>query len=242
MVMPPTCSATPIAMPRCSSQTMPGSATAAFANGHECKSTSTSSPRCCSVGSKPPCAVDFHERCAGIALGMICRVAPSRSATDVNGRLTGADHLRQQRRDPLVRTGHTPAALGRRIHRVQEPGSAPSRRGGTLLNDKIGGHELGEVLAHSVVVELEPIGQLTHAHGRGGLDDVTEDGVTGGIAAWEDRSSGLRCRGDAASHCQRTARRGACRKRPNRAEHGSSAAPGGAGTAAARSGADGRWN
>ena len=125
---------------------------------------------------------DFHERRAGIALGMIRRVAPSRSATDVNGRITGADHLRQQHREPLVRTGHTPAALGCRIHRVQEPGSAPPRRGGTVLNDEIGGHELGEVLAHSVVVELEPIGQLTHAHGRGALDDVTEDGVTGGIA------------------------------------------------------------
>jgi hypothetical protein len=46
----------------------------------------------------------------------------------------------------------------------------------------MGGHELGEVLAHRVVVEVEAIREGAHAHGRGGLHDVPEDGMTGGIS------------------------------------------------------------
>ena len=176
-VNPPRPSARPSARPRCSWQTVSGSAAATSANGQRPSTSSTAGPAPARRGRKPRRASSSSTTPAG-SPGPASSAARRRPST---ASLARAQPAAQRRREypgqPGIGAGRAPRPGRLGMHAIQQPGTAGPVPLLGFLSHQPGVPEHRQVLAHRIVVKPREGGELSHAHPRRRVSQVAEQAV-----------------------------------------------------------------
>lgn len=125
----------------------------------------------------------LDERTQRAPFTLFCEPKPTTGPTAHLDRLVpAARQFGKEHRETFIRAGDTPSTVGRWVDGVLQPRPASARRCCGGLDHQLGPHQLGEVLADSVVVQAEVIGQLRDADRHICVDQVLKDGMAGGVA------------------------------------------------------------
>ena len=112
-----------------------------------------------------------------------CRGSPSAVtaaglASHLLSRLAAAYGLRQEKGEALIGTGGPPGPSSTGMGSVAKARSTWPIPGLDLFDDEPGLPQLGQMLAHGVVVKVEHLGELGHVHRPWSLEHIEEDLVS----------------------------------------------------------------
>jgi hypothetical protein len=109
-------------------------------------------------------------------------LAASSPAPNVDGRVSGSDHLAQQQAETFVRSGDAPTAVRSGVDAVVEPRPTATTARREILRDEFGFDQLRQMLADGVVIEAEVFRELGNIDWRARVGDVTKDSMARRVA------------------------------------------------------------